>query len=144
MDKKPAEEKVKDLSASIDGFEPSVLPIDGGGGIATGAFPPDLAPLLDFEKDSVCTIGPCRHYWRLVVPVDVAEPGSYGELGHQVPRRTIRSCLAHPGTESSLSGDAPVYECNRWDPFSGEEAASKTRLLDSMKIRQRQKREEEK
>lgn len=133
MEKKQAEGKVKDLADTEDtlgDFSPAALPIDGGGGIAAGSFaviPSSSSP--DFDSESVCTVGPCRHYWELEAPIDTANPASYGELGLTEPRQTVRACMAQPGIDTQLSGDVPIYRCNQHKSIPAEEAAAQERHL---------------
>lgn len=132
MEKKTDENKIKTLEGTdqIGEFEPSVMPIAPDGGIVPGAFaaPGGADVPRDFEVESMCASasgeGPCRHYWRLVTPVDTMAPETYAELGLPEPKQITRSCLAHAGTETQLSGDLPILECNRFQPFTPAEKIS--------------------
>lgn len=142
MEKSGDEDKVKGLDTEdFADFEPAVMPIAPDGGIAPGAYLVDTSPLRDFETESVCAKGPCRHYWRLVVPMDTAQPDTYRELGIPEPRQTWRSCLLHPGTETQLSGDMPVQECNRWDPVPSVELLARRGRRDLLNNMQEKKHE---
>lgn len=121
----PPEGKTKNVNDLIaECYEPSALPIGSDGGIAPGSFPVDTRPLGDFDA-GVCVRGPCRHLWKIINPFEAASsPKDYAELGHNAPIQITRTCCAHPGTETSLSGDLPILECNRWDPYTPLETAA--------------------
>jgi len=143
MEKKQAEDKTKDLADTDDtlgDFSPAVLPIDPGGGIAPGSFAIAEPPPRDFEAESCCTVGPCQHYWRIETPIETANPISYAELGLPEPKQIVRTCLAHPGTETQLSGDLPVLQCNRHEAMNAEAAASQRRHLIDLKKKMQQRK----
>lgn len=106
-----------------------------GMGAAIPAMPPP-PPLT--EDPFVCTLGPCRHYWQIATPMGAGHaPGTFGpggltdpETGLELPepRQTTRTCLVHPGTETELSGDDPVLDCNRWHPLDDADVIVRNNL----------------
>lgn len=74
------------------------------------------APLdgLVEEEESLCAVGPCRHFHELVLSLDAQEPLGQ-ETGVRTHRNTVRTCYPSPGIEADL-GEETVYQCNRWDP----------------------------
>jgi len=94
-------------------FSPAPLPP-----IQDGAPQLEPAPVepLPISPISLCELGPCANFHRLVSKVDAQDPldGSSGEV-----RVTVtRTCYPSPGIEFDLSGQ-PVKECNRHDPVDG-------------------------
>lgn len=77
--------------------------------------PPDAAP--DFAPEtSPCMRGPCKH---LHLVYSHFEHGNVSMGGYQ-PRQRRISCMRQPGVWLEMSGDAPVLECNQWDPAPAE------------------------
>jgi hypothetical protein len=108
-----------------DGFELAPPPSEQ-------AMQPERPP----ARPRLCEAGPCKHYHRLAVQVDAAQPGAVrtpvalpdGTPGAQsVPGGTVYQaapafhvqvhhyCYPDVGIEMPL-GDLPVTECNRWEP----------------------------
>jgi|SRR5262245_8057400 len=93
------------------------------------------APRTSQPFPRVCEAGPCRHYHRLEIQLDAAEPmatvGSDGVL-HQDPPpfyvQTSHYCYPSPGIEMTL-GALPVVRCNRWDPIGAEANVVQRRRL---------------
>ena len=146
MEKNQPEDKTKDLSNTDDtlgDFAPAVLPIDAGGGIAAGAFAIPEPPPRDFESESCCTIGPCQYYWRIETPMETANDLSYAELGLPQPKQIVRTCLAHPGTETQLSGDLPVLRCNRHKSMPARESLAQKQHLEQLEEKMQERRKPE-
>lgn len=112
-------------------FQPAEIPVSPDGGIApgfAGVGTPAPAPSFD---ESICTKGPCRHYWRLTTMFDAGNPAETWEaLGVSEPRQRHHVCLVNPGMETNL-GDDLVYECNRWDPLEEHELIQLERRRES-------------
>jgi hypothetical protein len=115
-----------------EGFEPGPVPTVGADGHVqmSGSRPP-LPP-----RPRMCDAGPCRHYHRLEIQVDAANPraqkipirlpvlqpgmeASPGGVIWQAPAafHTVVEHYCYPdiGIEMDL-GATPVVECNRWSP----------------------------
>jgi hypothetical protein len=95
-------------------FTPSQMPPlapDGGLLLEPAAIDP-----LSAGEESLCAVGPCRHFHELVLSIDAQEPLGE-ETGERRHRNTVRTCYPSPGIEADL-GEETVYECNRWDPES--------------------------
>jgi hypothetical protein len=96
-----------------------------------------MQPARPLARPRLCEAGPCKHYHRLTVQVDAAQPGAItvpvalpeSTPGAQsVPGGTVYQaapafhvqvhhyCYPDVGIEMPL-GDLPVTECNRWDPM---------------------------
>jgi hypothetical protein len=122
----PALEKFKSLKEKTYGdFSPSPLPIgpDGGPMLAGAVLEPAARP-EPTEDNYICLRGPCRHFWHLVCSAGEGNPaGTFEALGLPEPREHHLTCTAHPGTETQLSFDELVFECNRWDPITSGEIA---------------------
>jgi hypothetical protein len=69
----------------------------------------ELAPP---EAPSLCAQGPCAHYHELVYELDANQPLDQSETTTKTHR--VRTCYPSSGVEMPL--DAPVFECNLWDP----------------------------
>lgn len=113
------EAPVRLASATTDRFQPSPLPPaapDGG-----PVIPPAVHLPVMREDDSLCVVGPCRRYHRIVTPFEAAMPldGSktYADGTPIRPhRQVVPRCYPAPGREIDL-GDTIVEECNLWDPL---------------------------
>ena len=120
------EDKSKSLKDKAYGdFTPSQIPIgaDGGPVPGWGVMEPALNP-EPTEDNYVCLRGPCRHFWHLVCSAGEGNPaGTFEALGVPKPREHHLTCTVHPGTETTLSFDEIVHDCNRWDPLVDSEVA---------------------
>lgn len=85
-----------------------------------------FTPAVPFAEPPprLCASGPCRHYHRMVVQLDAANPRPERRGGVLVQHaRTFHVQVSHycypdTGIETTL-GDVPVLECNRWVPEIG-------------------------
>lgn len=107
-----------------DGFEPSPLP----------PISPDGAPKLSSLRviadppPRLCEAGPCRHYHRFGIQLDVQSPigvrvmdgDKHGQIIGQAAQefrvQTHHFCYPETGVETNL-GELPVTHCSRWDPL---------------------------
>lgn len=116
MEKRGSEDKRKSLADKTYGdFQVSPIPIAPDGGIAPGYAPiePSAPPVV-----SECEKGPCRHFWLITAGAGEGNPeDTWVHLGIERPVAHVQTCTAHPGTETELSRDEPIYSCNRWDPI---------------------------
>lgn len=96
----------------------------GGAPAQWGPAGPDGAPMMVIEPGSElappfdashcpCLRGPCRHLHQVWTHFD--HGNAVGSLGQQ-PRQRRITCTAQYGVFLEMSADAPVLECNRWDP----------------------------
>lgn len=99
----------------VDEFVPANSPpaaADGG---------PELEPAptgpLPIAPISLCTMGPCANYHELRTELDAQQPTDGSKI--RLPLFTSRGCYPSDGIEIELTGDANVYDCNRWTPLSG-------------------------
>lgn len=110
-------------------FEPAPLSIGPDGAPQLGALglPPPIPAAT--PQNFVCLRGPCRFYWQMETFMSSGNPaatwgpdGLKDESGHAIraPRQILRTCLAHPGTETELTEDC-VFDCNLWDPLTTRE-----------------------
>lgn len=102
----------------VEGFSPSPLPplVDGAPQLEPA--PTDPLPLAPI---SLCELGPCINFHRMVTRIDAQGPLDGGEVNHTMVTRT---CYPAPGVEADLSGH-PVRDCNRYLPTSPVSAKSK-------------------
>lgn len=128
MEKIGTEDKSKELhDKNYPPFTVGPIGVAPDGGMVPNAMPRD-APARD-RTTLLCMAGPCRFYWQVTSPVDALNPDeSWADLKDpdtglplRKPRQFTRSCLTHPGTETQLTADSLVEECNRWDPLTEEE-----------------------
>ena len=106
--------------APIEGFDAGELPGMGPGGIP-GAEDRKVAP----PPPRLCEVGPCVHYHRFAIQLDVEGPKADnilagGKLEGAAPKqpfhvRVHHYCYPDVGIETEL-GSLPVLECNRWEP----------------------------
>lgn len=103
-----------------DEFVVSPLPPIGKDGA------PELQPMrrLPVHHPRLCEAGPCVHYHRMVLQMDVQSPmarrGPDGALESQEAAfhpQTHHYCYPDVGIETRL-GDLPILECNRWSPIT--------------------------
>jgi hypothetical protein len=98
------------------GFVPSDLPPRApDGGLELTPAPVKL-PVI--QPMSLCELGPCRRYHRLVQKIDAQAPldGSEAPIATSV----VRTCYPSPGIEYDLTGE-PVKECSLWSPMTDDE-----------------------
>lgn len=113
---------------SYGDFQPSSVPVAPDGGPVPGLALEGPDRPEPTEDNFVCLRGPCRHFWHLVCSAGEGNPkGTFAALGVPEPREHHLTCTAHPGTETQLSFDEIVYECNRWDPVTASEMADTER-----------------
>lgn len=104
----------------IEGFDASELPPVGPQGI-----PGAEDRRLPLAPPRLCEVGPCVHYHRFQIQLDVESPKAAGidpggkmagdGGGQPFHVRTHHYCYPDSGIETDL-GSLPVMECNRWDP----------------------------
>jgi hypothetical protein len=75
---------------------------------------PDSAPAFDAEN-CIC-MRDCRYYFETKAHFEHGNRGTYA--AGSGPVQFKRACKAIPGVWLEISGDAPVLECNQWDPLS--------------------------
>lgn len=102
-----------------DGIELAPLPPmakDGGPELEAARPIPPARPRL-------CEAGPCRHYHRMEVQVDAAQPkaevhedGTITKAAAVFHREVHHYCYPDVGIETNL-GAMPVTACNRWHPL---------------------------
>ena len=106
-----------------EGFEVSELPPIGPDGA------PQLSPLRTptDQPPRLCEAGPCRHYHRMTIRMDAADPlpqrGADGALRSSPSNFHVEQhhyCYPDVGIEAKL-GRLPVLECNRWSPISARD-----------------------
>lgn len=79
---------------------------------------------VDEPPPSLCSYGPCRHYHRLGVQLDAANPRPETRGGKLIEHpkvfytTTSHYCYPDVGIETVL-GALPVLDCNRWVPKIG-------------------------
>lgn len=102
-----------------DGFEVGPLPPIGPDG---GLQLPPMAKLAT-PCPRLCEVGPCRHYHRLEIQVDAADPmpivrpdGEVVHLPGSFHVETHHYCYPDIGIEIVL-GSLPVTKCNRFAPL---------------------------
>lgn len=103
-----------------EGIEPAPMPprAPDGGLEFTPAVPIEEGP------PRLCESGPCRHYHRLDVQMDAANPRAERVNGRLVRHAKVfhvlvnHYCYPDVGIETNL-GSMPVLSCNRWDPELG-------------------------
>jgi hypothetical protein len=105
-----------DLQDGIDAAPMPAMAPDGG-----LAFTP-ARPIVE-PPPRMCELGPCRHYHRLAVQMDAANPMSErrsdGSVVHHARlfhTQVSHYCYPDVGIETEL-GSLPVIECNRWVPI---------------------------
>lgn len=81
---------------------------------APAVAPPTLR-VLPRAAPSLCQQGPCRNYHEVVLELDAQQPLDHSDASSKGHR--VRTCYPSSGIEMPL--DAPVFECNRWDPDEG-------------------------
>lgn len=111
-----AEDGTASMGADID-VQPGPIPISGDGGPVPGygqLGTPDPAPSLD-PSTFICKRD-CRYYYEAVSHFEHGSSGVYKE--GEGPREWTRACMRIEGVWLEISGDAPVLECNQWDPLS--------------------------
>jgi hypothetical protein len=122
--------KSKALKDKVYGdFQPVQVPVapDGGPVAGFGILESPARP-EPTEDNYICLRGPCRYFWHLVCSAGEGNPGGTWEaLGIAEPREHHLTCTAHSGTETQLSFDEIVFDCNRWDPL----VPAETMMLES-------------
>lgn len=105
-----------DFQDGIDAAPMPAMAPDGG-----LAFTP--ARPISEPPPRLCEVGPCRHYHRLAVQMDAANPMSErhpdGSVVHHARlfhTQVSHYCYPDVGIETEL-GSLPVIECNRWVPI---------------------------
>lgn len=98
---------------AAEDFTPAPLPpLDADGGVVLT--PARTLPVVD--RPSICTVGPCSRYHRMVTSFDAATALDGSSNGNA--RQTVHFCYPSPGVHVELDlGDVAVYECNRWSPI---------------------------
>ena len=101
-----------------DEFEPAGVAMAGDGGpvLIEAALVTSLR-----DEDWICKRGPCRNFHHVVSNFDAQQPLT-GELV-PVAKQHVYACYPALGREMEISGDAIIYECNRWDPIDPAEPA---------------------
>ena len=103
------------LAAPLEGGEPSSWgpPGPDGGPMMTPApATADAAPAFD-AAHCPCLRGPCRYLHEVRTHFDHGNaPGTL----ERAPTQLHLSCMVQRGVFLEMSADAPVLECNRWDP----------------------------
>jgi hypothetical protein len=84
-----------------------------GAPVMQAVAPPAPAPPFD-PVNCPCLRGPCRHLF--VVKTHFDHGNSPDSLTEQPKYRKLM-CAAQEGVHLEMSADAPVLECNRWDPM---------------------------
>ena len=90
---------------------------DGGPAITPMPPPVDARPFTPVH--SPC-LRACRHYFNARSHFDHGNPAGTFDQGKE-PTQRHHLCMRIPGVYLELSGDSPVYECNRWDPENPSE-----------------------
>lgn len=76
-----------------------------------------LQPVRDLgpEPPSLCRVGPCRHYHRLVTQMPAMDPMDVATHGRTFHVAIDHVCYPQTGIEIEL-GSTPILDCNRWVP----------------------------
>ena len=97
------------------GFSPAPLPpVAADGSLALEPAPITALPVRPL---SLCELGPCRNYHRLVNQIDAQSPLDGSEAAVHIG--VSRTCYPSAGTEMEL--EAAVRECSRWEPMTNDE-----------------------
>jgi hypothetical protein len=97
---------------------PGLPPMPGD--MPMGAGIPLPEPARPFTAENVPCLRDCRHFMTLKTYFEHANPA--GTFPDGAPLQMHSYCSAMSGTEPlELTADAPVYECNRWDPMQASE-----------------------
>lgn len=107
------EDAIATPMGEIDGGDPAEVAIGSDGAPVQDPLAPPL-PSLAFTPENVPCLRNCRYYFRSVGHFDTSNPD----------RRftsSVTACMRVPGVWLELSGDAPSYECNSWDPWRADE-----------------------
>ncbi len=85
-------------------------PVPGFGQLGVPDPPPPLDPAT-----FIC-MRDCRYYFETKTHFEHGNTGVYKP--GTGPVQFVRACMRIPGVYLEISGDAPVLECNMWDPLS--------------------------
>lgn len=113
VDERPDNEGSLSAGDDLDGAPPAIRVGPDGAPIFDPIVldsPPPFAP-----EHCPCLRGPCRYFWQLRTHFD---HGNAAGTLEQQPRFRRLLCTAQDGVYLSMSADAPVLECDRWDPLS--------------------------
>lgn len=98
-------------------WQPTLIQTAPDGGIAPGSEPRGPGKRLPPIGDTLCAMGPCRHFISRVTDVDYGNPE--GTFSAEPILREYQ-CLVSAARVTEL-GDTMVYQCSRWDPLSRKE-----------------------
>lgn len=120
-----AEDNSGTMAESLDGGTPASWgPTGPDGGPLPHLVNPVIPEARPWNPANVPCLRNCKHYWNTKLHF---EHGNYdGALGDHEPLQERHICMRIPGVFLELSGDAPVYVCEKgWDPEDPKEIAGR-------------------
>ena len=105
----------------LEQAEAAQPPLPPGPATGFGEEIPLPTPARPFAPENVPCLRDCEHFMAVKTYFEHGNPaGTFADGG--APMQNHYWCTAMSGNEPlELTADAPVYECNRWDPRDSSE-----------------------